>query len=54
MKTPILVASRALIGLLGFALGVYMLPILIEPIGPSAADIAAQVKSATYTGTLSP
>lgn len=48
MKLPILVVSHALIGVVGFALGIYMLPILVEPAGPSAADLAAQAKSATY------
>lgn len=52
MKLPVLIASHALIGVVGFALGIYALPILIEPQGPSAADIAVQAAAALYEGHL--
>lgn len=51
MKTALLVVSHALTLALGFALGVYFLPILIAPPAPSGAEVAAQAKAATYTGT---
>ena len=51
MKTLLLVVSHALTLALGFALGVYFLPILIAPPAPSGAEVAAQAKTATYTGT---
>jgi hypothetical protein len=49
MKQLILVLSHALVGIVGFALGIYVLPILVEPVGPSPDDLAAQAKSAVYT-----
>lgn len=52
MKLPILLTSHALFSIAGFALGIYTLPILIEPDGASAADIAVQARSATYKGQL--
>ena len=33
----------------GIALGVYLLPILIAPAGPTAAEVAARATSATFT-----
>jgi hypothetical protein len=36
---------------LGFALGVYTLPILIAPVAPSGAEVAQQAASAAHTGT---
>src|SRR5687767_61799 len=33
----------------GIALGVYLLPILIAPAGPTAAEVAARAAGATYT-----
>jgi hypothetical protein len=35
---------------IGFALGVYLLPILIAPPAPSAAEVAVQAEKATYRG----
>ena len=35
---------------IGFALGIYLLPILTEPEGPSDADIVAASQQATFSG----
>jgi hypothetical protein len=35
----------------GFGLGVYLLPILTAPEGPSAADVKSAAAAAQYTGT---
>jgi len=51
MKTLLLVATHLLAAALGFALGVYALPILIAPAAPTPAEIAAQSASARFTGT---
>lgn len=49
-KRLLLLASHGLCAAAGFALGIYMLPILTAPTAPSAADVAAQAGQATYTG----
>ena len=51
MKTVLLVVSHTPTLPLGYALGVYYLPILIAPPAPSAAEVTAQAKAATFTGT---
>jgi len=50
MKVALLIASHALIAVLGFAIGIYALPILVAPKGLSAADVALQAQSAAYKG----
>lgn len=50
MKKPLLVVSHMLAAALGFALGVYLLPILIAPPAPSSTEVAAQAASARYSG----
>lgn len=45
-----LLASHALVGALGFALGVYALPILIAPAAPASAELAGAAASARYVG----
>jgi hypothetical protein len=45
-----LLISHALVGLAGFAAGVYVLPILIAPAAPSDSEVASAAKSATFTG----
>ena len=50
MKKLLLVASHTLTAVLGFALGVYILPILIAPPEPSSTEITAQAASARYSG----
>ena len=50
MKTILLVASHAVVLAIGFALGIYALPILIAPTPPTKAEVAAQAVTALYTG----
>ena len=51
MKTLLLIVSHGLAIALGFALGIYALPILTAPAAPSAAEVQAQAGQASYTGT---
>jgi len=51
MKTLLLVVTHGLMLLVGFAAGIYALPILIAPASPSAADVQAMTASARFTGT---
>jgi len=50
MNKPLLVASHLVAAAVGFALGVYALPILIAPPAPSSAEVATQAASASYAG----
>jgi hypothetical protein len=50
-KTLVLVATHAVALAIGFAAGIYVLPILMAPPAPSAADAAAQAGGARFTGT---
>lgn len=50
MKALLLVVSHALTLAAGFALGVYVLPILVAPPAPGAAEVAAQAKDAAFRG----
>jgi hypothetical protein len=50
MRKLILVASHLLVLAIGFALGVYTLPILIAPSAPSAAEVAAHADGALFKG----
>lgn len=50
MKAILLVVSHALTLVVGFAIGVYVLPILIAPEAPSAAQVGVQAQTAAYTG----
>jgi hypothetical protein len=51
MKKSLLLAGSHLGALaVGFALGIYVLPILTAPSAPSQADLAKQSGQATYTG----
>lgn len=50
MNKLLLVASHVLAVALGFALGIYTLPILIAPAAPSSSEVAAQASSARYSG----
>lgn len=43
-----LLISHGLIGAVGFAGGIYALPILIAPPAPTAAEVSAVAESATY------
>ena len=49
-KALLLVASHLAIGAAGFALGVYLLPILVAPAGPDAASTASAAAAARFTG----
>jgi hypothetical protein len=51
MKALILVVTHLATLAVGFALGVYFLPIIVAPPGPTASEVATQAKSATWTGT---
>ena len=42
------VASHALVGALGFALGIYLLPILAAPPSPTASEISGVESAAVY------
>jgi hypothetical protein len=50
MKTLLLVASHLFALAVGFALGIYVLPILVAPDAPSAADVQAVAAQAMFTG----
>jgi hypothetical protein len=49
-KVLLLAASHAFVGLAGFALGIYLLPVLIAPEAPSAADVAAAAQETAFKG----
>ena len=50
MNKPVLVVSHAAAVAVGFALGIYALPILIAPPAPTAAEVSAKVGAASLTG----
>ena len=50
MKKLFLLASHLAAVALGFALGVYALPIIIAPPAPASSEVAAQVSAAKYVG----
>ena len=50
MKKLLLLVSHALALGVGFALGVYFLPVLIAPPAPTAAEVSAQASEAIYKG----
>jgi len=45
----ILLVSHGFVGAVGFAAGIYALPILIAPAAPTVAEVTAAAQSATYT-----
>ncbi|MGD8110075.1 DM13 domain-containing protein [Vibrio sp. NTOU-M3] len=51
MKTVFLILSHLIFGALGFALGIYALPILTQPTSPSMAIIEQVNHEALYTGS---
>ena len=53
MKKLILLATHLAALALGFALGIYALPILIAPAPPSPAEVQSQAALARYTGSFS-
>ena len=50
-RAIVLVVTHALALAAGFALGIYALPILVAPPAPTAQQVAAEAKQATFTGT---
>jgi hypothetical protein len=50
MKNLLLLGSHLLALALGFALGVYFLPVLIAPAAPSAGEVASQTAHASFKG----
>lgn len=46
----LLVASHAVVGVIGFAAGIYLLPILTAPPAPSASEVGAIAARAVFTG----
>lgn len=50
MRKLVFAATHLVALAIGFALGIYTLPILIAPPGPSAAEVKAQVDQATFKG----
>lgn len=53
MSTPrklLLTASHLLVALIGFALGLYLLPILTAPPAPSASEVSVLAQGASFTG----
>ena len=50
MRKLLLVASHLVALGIGFALGIYVLPILIAPAPPSPAEVAAVAQNAAFTG----
>jgi|SRR5688572_21782360 hypothetical protein len=50
MRKLLLVGSHLVVLAIGFALGVYTLPILIAPEAPPAAEVQAQASQATFKG----
>lgn len=51
MKKILLVVSHLVVAAVGFALGIYALPILIAPAAPAQAEVASQAVSARYTAS---
>ena len=47
-KVLVLIVSHLAVGILGFALGIYVLPILVAPSGPSSGEVDAIKSAATY------
>jgi hypothetical protein len=48
-RTLLLLASHALVGALGFAAGIYALPILIAPPAPEVSEVSALAAKARFT-----
>ena len=49
-KIIVLLLSHGVVGALGFALGIYVLPILTAPSGPAAAELATLATQAQFRG----
>ena len=53
MKKLVLLCTHLAVGVVGFGLGVYALPILIEPDSPSSSSVEAISQQAIYMGEFS-
>lgn len=51
MKKIVLIFTHLMFGAVGFALGIYALPILIQPDSPSMNSVETVTNQAIYTGT---
>ena len=51
LKILLLVVTHACMGLAGFTVGIYVLPILVAPAAPEVSDIRALAQQAVYQGT---
>lgn len=49
-KVLLLLISHGLVGAIGFAAGIYLLPILIAPPAPTETELAAAKSGAMFTG----
>ena len=49
-KLLILLITHAAVGALGFAAGIYVLPILTAPLAPEAAEVTAMASQAQFRG----
>jgi Electron transfer DM13 len=49
-KAIVLLLSHGVVGALGFALGVYLLPIITAPAGPAASELATLASTAQFRG----
>jgi hypothetical protein len=50
MKPLLLLVSHLIVGAIGFAGGIYALPILTAPPSPSSTDLQAHASAAAFTG----
>jgi hypothetical protein len=50
MKKLFLLLTHVLTAALGFALGIYALPILVAPPAPTSAEVSAQASASSYKG----
>lgn len=49
-RNLVLLITHGLVGLIGFAAGIYFLPILTAPDAPTVAEVEASAESSEYTG----
>jgi len=50
MKKLLLLVSHSAVLAVGFALGIYALPLLVAPSAPTTAEVGAQASQATFKG----
>lgn len=53
LRSLILIVTHGAMLVIGFVLGIYLLPILTEPEGPDQATLAASTQAALYSADLS-